>query len=307
MDSAFLVLLVGAKGQVGHEVVRLAQERQIVLTALDRMQLDITDAEAVNKVVTELRPGLLINTAAYTAVDLAENEKLLAMAVNRDGPANLAAACVKNNTPLIHLSTDYVFDGHNKEPYREDDPANPTGIYGLSKWEGEMALRERLTKHLILRVSWVFGVHGNNFVKTILRLCREKDELGVVADQHGCPTAAVHIAQALLTLAARIIVGEGIPWGTYHYCGRPATTWAGFAEEIIKQARAEGMIDHPVTIRPIRTSDYPTPARRPENSVLGCGKIADAFGVSAGSWQEGLRDMLQRMNKVSLSGNEKNE
>lgn len=293
MKSGSSILLIGANGQVGREVSRLAGERGVLLAALNRTRLDITDARAVNRVVAQERPALLINAAAYTAVDKAEHEKEAAFRVNREGTTNLAAACADNKIPLIHLSTDYVFDGRQPAPYREDDPANPTGIYGLSKWEGETALRQRLDRHLILRVSWVFGVHGHNFVKTILRLGREREELRVVADQHGCPTAAAHIAHAILELAARIAGGEKIPWGTYHYCGRPATTWYGFAEEIVKQAQTMGFIDHPITVQPIGTSDYPTPTARPANSVLDCTKIAKTFGISPGSWQEGLRDMLR--------------
>jgi dTDP-4-dehydrorhamnose reductase len=265
----------------------------VALAALNRTQLDITDAEAVNKVVSHLRPSLLINAAAYTAVDKAEKEEGAAFGVNREGTISLAAACADNNIPLIHLSTDYIFDGCQQAPYGEDDPPNPTGIYGLSKWQGETALRQRLARHLILRVSWVFGAHGHNFVKTILRLGRERDELRVVADQHGCPTAAAHIAQTLLDLCARILGGEKIPWGTYHYSGQPATTWYGFAEEIVKQAQETGLIDHPVTVQPISTSDYPTPAARPANSVLDCSKITETFGIRPSPWQDGLRDMIR--------------
>lgn len=293
MESDPLILLTGANGQVGHEVSRLARERGVALAALNRTQLDITDAQAVNKAVSHLRPSLLINAAAYTAVDKAEEEEGVAFAVNREGTANLAAACAENIIPLIHLSTDYVFDGCQQTPYGEDDPAKPTGIYGLSKLQGETALRQRSANHLILRVSWVFGAHGHNFVKTILRLGRQRDELRVVADQHGCPTAAVHIAETLLDLSARILEGEMIPWGTYHYCGQPATTWYGFAKEIVKQAQETELIDHPVTVQPISTSDYPTPAARPANSVLDCSKITETFGILPSLWHEGLREMIR--------------
>ena len=297
MESGSLILLTGANGQVGHEVSRLAGERCVALAALKRTELDITDAVEVNRVVSHLRPSLLINAAAYTAVDKAEEEEGAAFGVNREGIANLAAACAEKNIPLIHLSTDYIFDGCRQAPYGEDDPPNPTGIYGLSKWQGETVLRQRLARHLILRVSWVFGAHGHNFVKTILRLGRERDALRVVADQHGCPTAAVHIAQTLLDLSTRILGGEKIPWGTYHYCGQPATTWYGFAEEIVKQAQELEIIDHPVTLQPISTADYPTPAARPANSVLDCSKITETFGIRPSPWHEGLREILMDMEK----------
>lgn len=291
-----LVLLVGANGQVGHEVVRAAaREPSLALKALGRAELDITDAGAVTDTVARCDPALVVNCAAYTAVDLAEKEPDRALAVNRDGTAHLAGACASRDIPLVHLSTDYVFDGEKEGAYREGDPASPTGVYGQSKWLGEVALRQRLPRHLILRVSWVFGAHGNNFVKTMLRLGRERDELRVVADQHGCPTAAAHIARTLWDLAGRIVASEPVAWGTYHYCGRPATTWHAFAREIIRQGREEGLVDHPVAVHPIRTSDYPTPARRPANSVLDCSRIEEVFSIRPGSWQEGVREVVHQV------------
>lgn len=286
------ILLTGAGGQVGYEVNRLAAARGCALTALTRQQLDIGDAEAVEQIVSRFRPSLVINAAAYTAVDRAEQEVEAAMRANRQGPANLAAACHAHQIPLIHLSTDYVFDGNKDGAYGEEDPVAPTGVYGRSKWEGEEEVRARLTQHLTIRVSWVFGPHGNNFVKTMLRLAAERDELRVVADQHGCPTSATHIAETLLTLAARISKGDDLAWGTYHFCGMPETTWHGFAETIIGEACKIGLLDHVIPVHPITTSDYPTPARRPQNSVLDCRRIAKTFDITIPSWQEGLTTML---------------
>lgn len=286
------ILLTGAGGQVGYELTRLAEEQGCALIGLTRRQLDIGDAEAVEQIVSQLQPSLVINAAAYTAVDKAEQEVEAAMRANRQGPANLAAACQAHHIPLIHLSTDYVFDGNKSGAYHEEDPVAPTGVYGRSKWEGEEEVRARLTQHLIIRVSWVFGPHGNNFVKTMLRLAAERDELRVVADQRGCPTSATHIAAALLTLADKIKEGVDVAWGTYHFCGMPETTWHGFAETIIREALAMGLLDHAIPVHPITTSDYPTPARRPQNSVLDCNRIIKTFDMKLPSWQEGLTTML---------------
>jgi len=289
------ILLTGANGQVGYELNRLAAARGCVLMGLTRQQLDIGDAEAVEQIVTRLQPSLVINAAAYTAVDKAEQEVEAAMRANRQGPANLAATCQAHRIPLIHLSTDYVFDGNKSGAYHEEDPVAPTGVYGRSKWEGEEEVRARLTQHLIIRVSWVFGPHGNNFVKTILRLAAERDELRVVADQRGCPTYATHIAEALLNLAGWIRQGVDVAWGTYHFCGIPETTWHGFAETIIREALAMGLLDHAIPVHPIATSAYPTPAQRPQNSVLDCRRIIKTFDMKLPSWQEGLTTMLAQI------------
>lgn len=292
MKDKTQILLTGVGGQVGYELNRLAAERGCAVIGLTHQQLDIGDAETVNRIVTQLQPSLVINGAAYTAVDKAEQEVEAAMRANRQGPANLATTCQAHHIPLIHLSTDYVFDGNKDGAYHEDDPVAPTGVYGQSKWEGEEAVRARLAHHLIIRVSWVFGPHGNNFVKTMLRLAAERDELRVVADQHGCPTSATHIANALLALADKIREGVDIAWGTYHFCGMPETTWHDFAETIIKEGVKLNLLDHAIPVHPITTSDYPTPARRPQNSVLDCRRIMKTFDLKLPRWQEGLTTML---------------
>jgi dTDP-4-dehydrorhamnose reductase len=297
MTKQFPILLTGAGGQVGFEVQRLAREKGCPLIALTRSQLDIGDAAAVETVIAQVQPGLVINGAAYTAVDKAEQEVEAAMRANRQGPANLAAACHARGIPLLHLSTDYVFDGNKTGAYREDDPVAPSGVYGQSKWEGEEAVRAGLARHLIIRVSWVFGPHGNNFVKTMLRLAAERDELRVVADQRGCPTSATHIAEMLLGLAERIRGGEDLAWGTYHYCGAPATTWHGFAETIITEACKLGLLGRAIPVHPITTDQYPTPARRPPNSVLDCRRIVETFGLQLRGWHEGLTAMLGLIQK----------
>jgi dTDP-4-dehydrorhamnose reductase len=286
------ILLTGANGQVGHELTRLATHQGRNVVALTRGQLDIGDADAVNQIVAVTRPSLVINGAAYTAVDKAETEPEVAMRANRQGPANLAMACQSLEIPLIHLSTDYIFDGCKAGAYREDDTAAPTGIYGLSKWEGEQEVRARLSRHLIIRVSWVFGPHGNNFVKTMLRLAAERDELRVVADQHGCPTSATDIAHTLLNLADQTDNIASLDWGTYHYCGTPKTTWHGFAEAIIQEGIRLNLLERAIPVHPITTSQYPTPAKRPENSALDCSKIMQAFAIQPPDWRQGLASML---------------
>lgn len=284
--------IIGAKGQVGWELTRRASRLGHDVLAWDVAELDITDAAAVDRELAASGANAVINAAAYTAVDQAEQEPELAFAVNRDGPAHLAAACARSNLPLLHISTDYVFDGRKAGPYSEDDPVAPLGVYGRSKQEGDEAVRQRLPRHLILRVSWVFGVHGQNFVKTMLRLAREREELRVVADQRGCPTYAGDIAAVLLELAGRMaeIDARGA-WGTYHYCGAPATTWHGFASAIVEQARAR----EPLEVRavtPIATADYPTPAARPANSVLDSTRLTKRFGIRPRPWREGLAALL---------------
>jgi dTDP-4-dehydrorhamnose reductase len=289
------ILLTGAGGQVGREIQRQANRANTPILPLPRASLDITALDAVRRVVAETRPGIIVNAAAYTAVDKAEDEPENAFRINRDGAANLAKAAAEAGIPLIHLSTDYVFDGASSRPYAESDPTSPIGVYGNSKWEGEKAVRQHLSQHLIVRVSWVFGVYGHNFVKTMLRLARERDTLRVVADQTGGPTYAGHIANLLLGLCRRIADDDPIGWGTYHFCGSPVINWHAFAEAIVLTGRRRGLIDHPVTIDAITTADYPTRARRPANSALDCRKLETAFGLAPQPWQTGLDDMLGRI------------
>lgn len=286
------IVVIGAQGQVGRELTQRASALGHTVLAWDQAELDITDAAAVERALAASGADVVINAAAYTAVDRAEQESELAFAVNRDGPAHLAAACARLHIPLLHISTDYVFDGTKAGFYTEDDPAAPLGVYGRSKWEGDEAVRRLSPQHLILRVSWVFGIHGHNFVKTILRLAREREELRVVADQYGCPTYAGDIADALLELVGRISeIGAKNAWGTYHYCGEPATTWYGFATAIVEQGRAyEPLRVQAVTA--IATADYPTPAARPANSVLDCARLSARFGIRPRPWRDGLDTLL---------------
>lgn len=286
------ILIIGAQGQVGWELTRRAAALGHDVLAWDVAELDIADADAVNRALATLGMDVVINAAAYTAVDKAEQEPALAFAVNRDGPAHLATACARLKIPLLHISTDYVYDGAKPGPYVEDDSTGPLGVYGASKLAGDEAVRRLLPRHLILRVSWVFGVHGHNFVKTILRLAREREELRVVADQYGCPTFAGDIADVLLELAGRVAeIDARDAWGVYHYRGEPATTWHGFASAIVEMARQREPLSVQ-TITAIATADYPLPSARPVNSVLDCARLAARFGIQPRPWQAGLAALL---------------
>jgi dTDP-4-dehydrorhamnose reductase len=290
------VLVFGAGGQIGHEVVRAPWSPSCELVPLDHAAGDITKPAPLAALVAQQRPDLVINLAAYTAVDRAESEAGLAWAVNCAGAANIAATCGDRQTPLIHLSTDYVFDGTKPGPYREDDATNPLGVYGRSKEAGERAIRAAAALHIILRTAWVYGAHGGNFVKTMLRLGAERPMLRVVADQRGSPTAATDIAAALVTLA-RHIEGGGKDWGTFHFAGAGAVSWHGFAEEIVEAATRLGA--WPAVSRPqveaITTKEYPTPARRPLNSVLDCRKITQVFGISPPSRPGSLAPVIYEL------------
>lgn len=286
------VLVTGARGQVGSELVLEGEKREIQMLAAGRGELDITQQDAVNNSIRLQQPDIVINAAAYTAVDKAESESDLAYAINRDGPDNLARACNDHNIPLLHISTDYVFDGDKEGAYTETDTPNPQCVYGSSKLAGERAIEAGLEQYLILRVSWVFGARGNNFVKTMLRLGKEKDVLKIVADQHGSPTWAGDIAFTLLNLVDRWGDGETIPWGTYNYSSQPTTTWHGFAGVIFQQAVALGLTDKRPRIEPINTAEYPTPAQRPLNSILDCSKLEQRFNISQPDWHDGLGRVL---------------
>ena len=294
------ILLTGANGQVGWELSNRGGQRGLEILALDRSDLDITDPDSVSKEVNRSGASLVVNGAGYTAVDQAESESKLAFAVNRDGPAYLALACDKAGIPLVHISTDYVFDGQKKTPYLETDPASPLSVYGKSKAAGEVEVREHLREHLILRSGWVYGIHGHNFVKTMLRLGREREVVQVVDDQYGCPTYAADLAETILKIAAQFLEGGQVPWGTYHYCGKGVTTWHGFAEEIFRLASEYESLKVK-RLEPISTSEYPTAARRPLNSILDCSGLEKTFGIHPQPWAESLARMLEVLFSVENS------
>ena len=261
---------------------------------LARPALDITRSESIKAALQDHAPSVVINAAAYTAVDKAESERAAAFAVNGNGPEMLAAACANLGVPLVHISTDYVFEGSASSPYRESDAVRPINVYGLSKVAGEAAVRLRQPAHVILRTAWVFSMHGHNFVKTILRLAGKRDRLRVVADQHGTPTSAGEIAAALIVIAGRLANADpaagGDCFGTFHFTAAGETTWHGFAEHILRRyAHARGRRP---ALEAISTADYPTTARRPANSRLDCSRIESVFGIKRAPWQAGLDRVL---------------
>jgi dTDP-4-dehydrorhamnose reductase len=288
------VLVIGRRGQVGHELMAARLPARISRVGLGRGDLDVTDRHAVRRLIDRCRPALIVNAAGYTAVDRAESEAHAAFAVNAEGPAHLGEAAAAVGSALLHLSTDYVFDGAKAGAYTEDDPLGPLGVYGSSKAAGEQALRERLERHVILRTSWIFGTHGTNFVKTMLSLGRERDQLHVVADQRGCPTGAVDIADAIFGIVRQLLIERrGEVWGTYHFAGRGSTTWYEFAEAIFE--RAAPFWGRRPAVVPITTAEYPTPARRPAASVLDCTRFERTFAIPRRPWTEQLDMVLHRL------------
>lgn len=277
-----MILVFGKTGQVATEL-----QRQGDVTALGRDTADLSDPQACAAVIADLKPSVVINAAAYTAVDKAEEEEALAQRINAASPGAMAGACVQLDVPLLHVSTDYVFDGSGTQAWRETDPVSPQNAYGRTKLAGEEAIRASGARHIILRTAWVFSAHGTNFVKTMLRLSETRDALRVVEDQIGGPTPAADIAATLLTLADAMRGGaEG---GTYHYAGEPHTNWAEFARAIFSQAGRD------VAVTGIPSTEYPTPATRPLNSRLDCAKLASDFGITPADWQGGLSRVLKEV------------
>jgi dTDP-4-dehydrorhamnose reductase len=285
-----VILVLGGNGQLGQELTRSAALKSVTLRALSRHELDIAERSEVTTALTHLKPTLVLNAAAYTKVDLAETNVEEARMANEVGPAVLAGACAEAHLPMVHISTDYVFDGSKKAPYLETDVVCPVGVYGRTKAAGEQAVREKLKRHVILRTSWVYSEFGHNFLKTILRLASSRDELRVVADQYGAPTSAREIADAILLIAPRLLATEELS-GTYHFTAGGATSWHGFASRAVAiQAALTGRSPH---VAPIETVEYPTAARRPPNSRLDCQLFARTFGYRAHHWTEGV-DMTTR-------------
>ena len=289
------ILVFGAAGQVGHELCRQKPPAGFEVHGLDRTQADVTDPAAVAAAFAAIEPMAVVNAAAYTAVDRAENEIEAAAALNRDAPGHLARCCAAAGVPLIHISTDYVYDGGKNGPYLETDPVAPLNVYGRTKLEGERAVEAATARHVILRTSWVYSPRRTNFVRTMLRLGGERPELGIVADQRGCPTAAADIARAILTIVERL---ERQPpaeaFGVFHLCGTGATSWHDFAAEIFAMAAERGA-PPPPRLRAIATSDYPTPARRPLNSVLDTTRLKSVYGIELPPWRDSLAACLDEI------------
>lgn len=288
------LLITGSKGQLGTALQRLGSAHELL--AVDCDGLDITDRSAVESCLRDFKPDAVVNAAAYTAVDRAESDEAAAFAVNRDGPGNLAIACEQAGIPLIHVSTDYVFDGSKDGVYSESDPVAPLGVYGNSKLAGEDLVRNTCSRHMILRTSWVFSADGNNFVKTMLRLGAERQELGIVADQYGCPTSAAELARAIYAILDHGV--EQTDWGIYHFCQPQQTTWFAFAQAIFNEAGEQGMDMKISKLNAIGTADYPTPAQRPANSVMDCSKFSRTFGFTIKPWSESLSEVFKELKHV---------
>ncbi len=288
------ILVTGSKGQLGRELTRQSKDFGFEVLAADLPELDITDLIQVEDMVEKSQASLVINAAAYTNVDRAETEQELAFAVNTTGPANLAVSCAKVDIPLIQISTDFVFDGKKGTPYIETDPVSPLSVYGKSKADGDNKVRSKAKKHIILRTSWLYGLYGQNFVKTMLRLGNEKESIKVVADQFGSPTSATDLAETLLAIADKIQNSSTVNWGTYHYCGHGVTTWHGFAEKIFEIARKYESIKI-TNVKPVTTSEYSTKAKRPSFSALDCSLIKKYFEITPEPWQKSLEIIINQI------------
>ncbi|WP_242097959.1 dTDP-4-dehydrorhamnose reductase [Sphingomonas sp. CROZ-RG-20F-R02-07] len=287
------ILVTGTSGQLGTELRRCAWPKGWVVTAIDQADLDLADTAAIAAKVAERPWAVIINGAAYTAVDKAESDVVTTWAVNAMAPAAFAAACAKADIPLVQVSTDYVFAGDKQGAWEVTDPVAPLGVYGASKLGGELAVRTAGGRYAIVRTAWVVSAHGGNFVKTMLRVGAERDTLRVVNDQRGSPTGAADLAQALMTIAVRLAEDEGAQTGTFHFSNAGAVSWAGFATEIFRQSAARG--GPSATVEPIATTDYPTPAKRPANSLLSHDAIRAAYGIAPRPWQDALADILDEL------------
>jgi dTDP-4-dehydrorhamnose reductase len=287
------VLVTGREGQLARGLVEAAGARVQVVT-IGRPELDLADQKSVTAVVARERPDIVVNAAAYTAVDKAETEPAIAHAVNALGAEYVATACAANAIPVIQISTDYVFDGTKDGPYVEDDPAAPINVYGWTKLEGEQRVAKACERHLILRTAWVHSPWGVNFVKTMLRLATTRPNIGVVDDQKGSPTYAPHLAAMVLAIAARVAADPaGMRWGVYHAVGGGETTWFGFAREVFRRAAEQGLPTAEVAA--IAAAAYPTPARRPANSRLNCDRLRQSLGLELPDWRVGVQDCVTRI------------
>ncbi|WP_046117083.1 dTDP-4-dehydrorhamnose reductase [Ensifer aridi] len=289
------ILITGGTGQVGTELLRCSWPEDIRLIAPTRTELDLSNCDAVANYVAAGRFSAVINSGAYTAVDKAESDVLAAWKVNALAPAALASAAKVEGIPIIHISTDYVFDGSKDQPYVEDDPVAPLGVYGASKEAGEQAVRTGNPRHVILRTAWVFSEHGTNFVKTMLRLAAERPLIKIVSDQKGSPTAARDIASTIKLIACRLLEDRGAHFGTYNFVNSGEATWYDLGVELFEQQGIAGF-GVPV-LQAIRTSEYPTPARRPSNSRLSTEKLSHDYGIQPQRWQAALSETLRALQK----------
>jgi dTDP-4-dehydrorhamnose reductase len=292
------ILLTGATGQVGWELARTLLPVGEVI-AIDRSRVDFSDLKALRTLVQQLKPDVIVNPAAYTAVDKAETEKDLAYLINAEAPGMLAEEAKKLGALLVHYSTDYVFDGTKDSPYTESEPTNPLNVYGASKLAGEQAIQSVASDYLILRTSWVYASRANNFLKTILRLATEREELKIIADQIGSPTWARLIAEITAHVVKQVCIekmNSSFTSGIYHLTSSGYTSWHGFAEKIVEIAREQGKVPlKNKVILPIPATDYPLPAQRPSNSRLSCQRLEQQFGLSLPSWENALMLCMQEL------------
>lgn len=299
------ILVFGSDGQVGRELrvqlprLRRGAEQPVNVVFSSRYDLDLGNSDLLLEYLEQTRPNIIVNASAYTAVDQAESQSDLAFSINEGAVKQMARYCNSKQSPLIHISTDYVFSGEINRPYTELDEVCPSGVYGRSKLAGEIAITDALEKHIIIRTSWVFGANGGNFVKTMLKLAEIKNELSIVADQCGAPTSARGIAESIANIINQLFVDDEKEslWGTYHYSGAPHVSWAEFAREIFQQAKQLGIISSAPIVKAISTEQYPTPATRPQNSRLECSKITKVFGIEPDNWRAALSEMLDEIRR----------
>ncbi|WP_375210438.1 dTDP-4-dehydrorhamnose reductase [Hyphomonas jannaschiana] len=292
-----IILVAGGAGQVARAMADLAVPAGIRIVTRGRPQLDLLEPRSIESVFEDLKPDLVVNAAAYTAVDQAESEEAAAFALNAKAAGELAATAARSGVPMIHISTDYVFDGTNAEPYMELDPVAPLGVYGRSKLAGEEAVAAANPDHVILRTAWVYSPVGKNFIKTMLRVGSARDELGVVHDQRGNPTSAADIAAGILEIATQVLSGKTpVKPGIYHMTAQGEASWAEFAEHIFQcSAKAGGPV---ADVKRITSAEYPTPVARPANSRLNCTKIAEAYGVVLPHWQGSTQACVEQLVKT---------
>lgn len=288
-----MIWVVGARGMLGTELCRLLETEGLPFVGSDR-EVDILDPEAIASFASGKGIGWIVNCAAYTAVDKAEDEEAFCRRLNAEGPGNLAGLASRIGASLLHISTDYVFDGKGTRPYREDDPLGPTGVYGRTKAEGEAAVSSACRRSIILRTAWLYGKAGPNFVYTMLRLMRQREAIGVVADQRGSPTWAADLAQAILAM----LRSTSPSYGIFHYTNGGETNWHEFALEIRRLGREAGLLERECEVKPLSTAEYPTKARRPAYSVLSKDKIRSSYGVEAPEWRESLARFIDSIGEA---------
>lgn len=290
------LLVLGTKGQLGRCLSDQLRSTEYEVVYTSRAEIDICDFVPVSQMIKTIAPDMVVNTIAYTEVDTAEAEPEKAGLVNHLAVAKIAEICADIGAVLIHISTDYVFDGKASAPYKEGDQTNPQGVYGKTKLLGDLAIHQSGCKYLIIRTSWVFSEYGNNFMKTMLRLGEERDELNIVADQIGCPTYGQDVAKAIVSVMSSLYINN-MGSGVYHYCGDQPCSWFEFAEAIFGEATNAGF-RAPAALKPITTAEYPRPASRPAYSVLDCSKTLNEFGISPSDWREGIKEVLSKMKSI---------